>query len=104
MYDCCVESDRLRTVMSSIMRRRRGLIVARAPVLRGSGCDDPHPLRQETSDQQLPGAGRATTPAQRVCSIAGRKHPVRAEIGAGALRHAAAGIKNDQLHALETAL
>src|SRR5260221_12936810 len=28
MYDRCVAGDRLRTVMSSIMRRRRGLIFA----------------------------------------------------------------------------
>src|SRR6516165_7210015 len=59
MYDCWVERDRLRIVMSSIMRRRRGLIVALGDYCReGGGCDDPHPLRQETLDQQL-SSGRA---------------------------------------------
>src|SRR4051794_24133520 len=70
MYDCWVERDRLRIVMSSIMRRRRGLIVAIGDSCReGGGCDDPHPLRQETLDQQPSAAARAATPAQRVRSM-----------------------------------
>src|SRR5579863_1122770 len=70
MYDCWVERDRLRIVMSSIMRRRRGLIAAIGDSCReGRGCDDPHPLRQETLDQQLSSAARAATPAQRVRSM-----------------------------------
>src|SRR4051794_15774307 len=58
MYDCWVERDRLRIVMSSIMRRRRGLIVAIGNSCReGGGCDDPHLLRQETLDQLLSSSG-----------------------------------------------
>jgi len=39
-YDCCVAGDRLRTVMSSIMRRRRGLISAIGDLLsEGLGCE-----------------------------------------------------------------
>src|SRR5438067_3743612 len=36
-YDCYVAGDRLRTVMFSIMRRRKGLITATAPELPVSG-------------------------------------------------------------------
>jgi hypothetical protein len=41
-YDCCVAGDRLRIVMSSIMRRRRGLISAIGNLLsEGLGCENP---------------------------------------------------------------
>src|SRR5271166_4493989 len=42
MYDCCVARERLRIIMSSIMRWRRGLVVpiGGPPVMRGGGCDD----------------------------------------------------------------
>jgi hypothetical protein len=56
--------------MSSIMRRRRGLIVAIGnSCLERKGCEDPHPLRQEIPVQQLSLGGGAATPAQRVRSI-----------------------------------
>src|SRR6516164_5380527 len=56
--------------MSSIMRRRRGLIVAIGnSCLERKGCDDPHPLRQEIPVQRLSPGGGAATPAQRVRSM-----------------------------------
>src|SRR5208282_21502 len=40
MYDCCVARERLRIVMSSIMRWRRGLVVAiGASCPERGGCD-----------------------------------------------------------------
>src|SRR4051812_24813541 len=48
----CVAGERLRTVMSSIIRRRRGLIVAIWGSCPEEGrCDTPHPLRQDASAQ-----------------------------------------------------
>src|SRR4051812_32479856 len=48
----CVAGERLRTVMSSIIRRRRGLIVAIWGSCPEEGrCDNPHPLRQDASAQ-----------------------------------------------------
>src|SRR5882724_5214926 len=48
MYDRCVAGDKLRTVMSSIMRRRRGLISAIGGLLsQGLGFDNRNPHRQD---------------------------------------------------------
>src|SRR6266700_7044785 len=63
MYDRCVAGDRLRTVMSSIMRRRRGLIVAIGYLLSGGlGFDNHNP---QTGDL----CRKHSFPRQRVSSI-----------------------------------
>src|SRR3954468_12470997 len=54
----------LRTVMSSIMRRRRGLISAMWKLLSEGWDRHPHPLRQETRYATKP-----LTPRQRLRSI-----------------------------------
>src|SRR4051794_35877439 len=54
----------LRTVMSSIMRRRRGLISAIWKLLTEGWDRHPHPLRQETCHATKP-----LTPRQRLRSI-----------------------------------
>src|SRR3954468_7139917 len=54
----------LRTVMSSIMRRRRGLISAIWKLLSEGWDRHPHPLRQETCHATKP-----LTPRQRLLSI-----------------------------------
>lgn len=55
----------------------RGLIAAIwNSCLERNGCDDPHPLRQETSDQQFSCSGRAATPAQRLRSIRSPPQPM----------------------------
>src|SRR4051794_6080245 len=54
----------LRTVMSSIMRRRRGLISAIWKLLSEGWDRHPHPLRQETCHATKP-----LTPRQRLRSI-----------------------------------
>src|ERR1700687_4787646 len=65
MEDRCVAGDRLRTVMSSIMRRRRGLKSAISILLsEGGGLQHPHPLSQEAIYATLP-----LTPRQRLRSI-----------------------------------
>src|SRR3954454_2432222 len=56
-----------RTVMSSIMRRRRGLISAMWKLLSEGWDRHPHPLRQETRYATKP-----LTPRQRLRSIAPR--------------------------------
>src|SRR5438034_6957660 len=64
MYDRCVAGDILRTVMSSIMRRRRGLIVAIGYLLSGGlGFDNHNP---QTGDLRR----KHSFPRQRVSSIA----------------------------------
>src|SRR5438105_11376552 len=63
MYDRCVAGDILRTVMSSIMRRRRGLIVAIGYLLSGGlGFDNHNP---QTGDL----CRKHSFPRQRVSSI-----------------------------------
>src|SRR3954471_808555 len=54
----------LRTVMSSVMRRRRGLISAIWKLLSEGSDRHPHPLRQETCHATKP-----LTPRQRLRSI-----------------------------------
>src|SRR3978361_1310822 len=44
-YDCCVAGDKLRTVMSSIMRRRSGLISVIGDLLSRVGVKHPNPGR-----------------------------------------------------------
>src|SRR5271166_3613969 len=69
MYDCCVARERLRIIMSSIMRWRRGLVVpiGGPPVMRGGGCDD-HIL----SDGRLHLSPFPPAPKEQVRSIPGR--------------------------------
>src|ERR1700674_5374659 len=60
LMDRCVAGDRLRTVMSSIMRRRRGLKSAISILLsEGGGLQHPHPLSQEAIYATLPLTPRA---------------------------------------------
>src|SRR5271170_4813435 len=66
MYDRCVAGDRLRTVMSSIMRRRRGLISAIGVLLSARvGFDNPQSFRQERSHANT----AIPIPRQRFSSI-----------------------------------
>src|SRR6516225_610835 len=58
-YDCCVAGDRLRTVMSSIMRRRRGLISAIGNLL-SEGLGTKNPGSFQTGGD----CGRSLTAAQ----------------------------------------
>src|SRR3954451_22324467 len=66
----------LRTVISSIMRRRRGLISAIWKLLSEGWDQHPHPLRQETCHATKP-----LTPRQRLRSILG--FPTRCSLTAG---------------------
>src|SRR3954451_4106033 len=65
----------LRTVMSSVMRRRRGLISAIWKLLSEGSDRQPHPLRQETCHATKP-----LTPRQRLRSIPQESPPKAAGI------------------------
>src|SRR3954463_15777013 len=65
----------LRTVMSSVMRRRRGLISAIWKLLSEGSDRHPHPLRQETCHATKP-----LTPRQRLRSIPQESPPKAAGI------------------------
>src|SRR3954468_22525526 len=75
----------LRTVMSSVMRRRRGLISAIWKLLPEGSDRHPHPLRQETCHATKP-----LTPRQRLRSIRPMSQPDRSLAGLGATPGAAA--------------
>src|SRR3954463_2604208 len=71
----------LRTVMSSIMRRRRGLISAIWKLLSEGSDRHPHPLRQETCHATKP-----LTPRQRLRSIPNESQQKAAGIRPESLR------------------
>src|SRR5262249_14816701 len=81
-YDCCVAGDRLQTLMSSIMRRRRGLIsaIGKPPVSRVGLRKTRDPLRQEaTTDRPLTAAPAASFNPWRVSHSAAWYNAFRAK-------------------------